>query len=414
MPSRTAHTPSVIGSSISRRCARSRSTGAVVSPSTTIPISAAASSGVAPRAMSSPARRFRPDGDQHVTMRSPIPASPANVSGRAPADSASRRISASPRATSAAFELSPEREAVGAAGRERDDVLRRRAQLDAHDVVAHVHAEEDRVHRDLERAPRARGRRSRPRPRREARERSRRRCSARRGQRPDGRGRGSRAAAPVAGIEPLREAEDRRVAREAARRRRRTHGSARRRRRARRPRPARRRSSRRRCRERSCRLRVARVPAGRVDRLGLLRVARRERHLVAVVAQEAGERRPPRARADDDDPHFGRDEVDGDGHALEPEARAQLVLDPVAVVARDEAAVVDEEPEARRARAHLRPVEEVEAASAAPGRLARLAELLQRAVELGGRDPARVAGEERPRSARGAARARARCARRRR
>ena len=45
VPSRTAHTPSVIGSSIPSRRERSRSTGAVVSPSTTCPISASASLG---------------------------------------------------------------------------------------------------------------------------------------------------------------------------------------------------------------------------------------------------------------------------------------------------------------------------------------------------------------------------------
>ena len=44
-PSRIRQTPSVIGSSIPRRCERSRSTGAVVRPSTTWPISATASSG---------------------------------------------------------------------------------------------------------------------------------------------------------------------------------------------------------------------------------------------------------------------------------------------------------------------------------------------------------------------------------
>ena len=43
-----------------------------------------------------------------------------------------------------------EREAVRPTCGERDDVLRRRAELDADDVVAHVDAEEDRVHRDLD------------------------------------------------------------------------------------------------------------------------------------------------------------------------------------------------------------------------------------------------------------------------
>ena len=79
-----------MGSSISSRRERSRSTGVVVRPSTTIRSGLAASSGVAPCAMSSPARRLRPVGAQHVTIRSPMPASPANVSGRAPATSAKR------------------------------------------------------------------------------------------------------------------------------------------------------------------------------------------------------------------------------------------------------------------------------------------------------------------------------------
>ena len=52
-----------------------------------------------------------------------------------------------------------------------------------------------------------------------------------------------------------------------------------------------------------CRLRVPRVPAGRVDRLGLSRVARRERHLVAVVPQKTRDGGPPRPRSDHDDPH---------------------------------------------------------------------------------------------------------------
>src|SRR5207253_2027926 len=54
-------------------------------------------------------------------------------------------------------------------------------------------------------------------------------------------------------------------------------------------------------------------------------------------------------------------EVDRDGYAFELEALAQPVLDPVAVVARDEARVVHVHAEARRARGHLRSVEQVQA-----------------------------------------------------
>ena len=300
-PSRTAHTPSVIGSSISRRCPRSRSTGAVVSPSTTMPISAAASSGRAPRAISSPARRFLPEGDQHVTMRSPIPARPANVSGRAPADSARRRISARPRATSAALELSPsERPSAPPAASAmtffaaaqsstpttssltytrkriectatwtrtassrsvaRDDGRRRQP---AHDLVGDVR-------------PGEHGDRTVPDERRQA-------LAGRR-------------------VEALRETDDRRVTRKCRddlaehttwhrdddevgvgdrcsvdRRR---HDPV-----------------------EPCIGRVARIAGRPVDRVRLLRIARRERHVVPVVAEEARRRRPPRPRADDDDSH---------------------------------------------------------------------------------------------------------------
>ena len=82
-PRATAQTPSVIGSSMPSRRARSRSTGAVVRPFHGADLGAAARP-VAPRAISSPARRLRPWRIQHVTIRSPIPASPENVSGRAP------------------------------------------------------------------------------------------------------------------------------------------------------------------------------------------------------------------------------------------------------------------------------------------------------------------------------------------
>src|SRR5579859_2880644 len=106
-PERTAHTPSVIGSSTPTRCESSSSTGAVVSPSIVCPISSIACSGVRPCAMSSPACRLRPWRLVHVTMRSPMPARPANVSGRAPNAAPSRAISASPRVRIAAFALSP-------------------------------------------------------------------------------------------------------------------------------------------------------------------------------------------------------------------------------------------------------------------------------------------------------------------
>ncbi len=51
-------------------------------------------------------------------------------------------------------------------------------------------------------------------------------------------------------------------------------------------------------------LRIARVPAGSVDDVDLLGITRCERDVVPVVAQQAGDRRPPRARPDDDDLHW--------------------------------------------------------------------------------------------------------------
>src|SRR5579884_198197 len=88
-------------------------------------------------------------------------------------------------------------------------------------------------------------------------------------------------------------------------------------------------------------------------------------------------------------------EVDRDRHAVEAEALAQPVLDPVAVVPRDEPRVVDEHAEARRTHPDLGAVKEVEPAAArAARRLSRLAQLRERAVQLGGRDPRGVTVEE--------------------
>src|SRR5438105_1285156 len=56
--------------------------------------------------------------------------------------------------------------------------------------------------------------------------------------------------------------------------------------------------------------------------------------------------------------------------------------------------VVDVEPEARRPRPHLRAVEEVEALAVPRWRLASLAQLAERTVELRGRDARRVALEQ--------------------
>src|SRR5919108_6050764 len=91
--------------------------------------------------------------------------------------------------------------------------------------------------------------------------------------------------------------------------------------------------------------------------------------------------------------HFPRlppHEVDRDRNSLQLEALAELVLDPVAVVARHQTGIVDEEAEARRPGANLRPVEQVQPSPVPGRRLARLAQLGEEAVQLGGWDPPRV------------------------
>src|SRR5207253_10043888 len=83
-------------------------------------------------------------------------------------------------------------------------------------------------------------------------------------------------------------------------------------------------------------------------------------------------RLPPRESASAGSCH----EVDRDRDAVEAEALAQPVLDPVAVIACHEAGIVDGEAKARRAHPDLRAVEEVEPAAARPARrLARLTQL---------------------------------------
>src|SRR2546421_12692697 len=79
-------------------------------------------------------------------------------------------------------------------------------------------------------------------------------------------------------------------------------------------------------------------------------------------------------------------EVDRHGYALEAEALAQLVLDPVAIVARDEPRIVDEDAEARRSRVDLRGVEQIQAPTVARRRLAAGTQILERAGQLGGGD----------------------------
>ena len=124
-------------------------------------------------------------------------------------------------------------------------------------------------------------------------------------------------------------------------------------------------------------------------------------------SQHARERRPPGPRSDDDGLHARLHEVDRHGHALELEPLAELVLDPVAVVARDQAGVVDEEAEAGRAHGGLGAVEEVQALSVSGRRLADLPQLAEEAVQLAGRDRATCTCRRAPRPGRGSCRPRA-------
>src|SRR4051812_3323650 len=84
------------------------------------------------------------------------------------------------------------------------------------------------------------------------------------------------------------------------------------------------------------------------------------------------------------------DEVDRHRDALELELLTQLILDPVGVIARHQAAVVDREAKTRRPRGHLRTVEEVEALAILHRGLAPRAEVGQEAVQLRRRGPGDV------------------------
>ena len=116
----------------------------------------------------------------------------------------------------------------------------------------------------------------------------------------------------------------------------------------------------------------------------------RERHVVPRSASRRANAVPHAPPPTTTAVHERAPEVDRDRHALELEPLAQLVLDPVAVVARHEARVVDGEAEARRPRRDLRAVQQVQPACALRRRLARLLQLAEEAVQLGGRDAARV------------------------
>src|SRR3989449_4792387 len=104
---RTSATSRAIGSSTPCRSASVTAERAVFTPSTTAARPASASSRRFPSPSSTPSWWVRDRGPVAVRMRSPIPASPANVAGSAPSATPNRVISASPRVISAARVLWP-------------------------------------------------------------------------------------------------------------------------------------------------------------------------------------------------------------------------------------------------------------------------------------------------------------------
>src|SRR6266550_850097 len=104
---RTSATSRAIGNSTPCRSASVTAERAVFTPSTTAASPASASSRRFPSPSSTPSWWLRDWGPVAVRMRSPIPASPANVDGSAPSATPNRVISASPRVISAARVLWP-------------------------------------------------------------------------------------------------------------------------------------------------------------------------------------------------------------------------------------------------------------------------------------------------------------------
>ncbi len=80
----------------------------VGTPSAIIFISESMVSSFFPLPISSPTKRLRLCGDKQVTIKSPIPANPANVCASAPRAIPNRHISACPLVSKAALVLSPD------------------------------------------------------------------------------------------------------------------------------------------------------------------------------------------------------------------------------------------------------------------------------------------------------------------
>ena len=386
----------MIGSSTPSRCARLAEHGRGREALDDLPdLRDAPRSRRRPRAISSPARRLRPVGCQQVTIRSPIPASPKNVSGsragrlaeprhlgepardqrrlRVVAGSDARRTPPAASAITffaAAQSSTPTRSSFRYT-RKSGRVDRLLEALREPCVLARDHGRAGKPRRDLlgHVRPRHHGDRA-------------------------ARGRASRAARRSPGSRPFVRLSTRRGAGERLRPPTGTRGSGARRRRGPRPRRAPPRSSSRRRPTRSTSVRYRGLrPVSRIAAASSAWWVAR----VTSSPRSASSREKPVPH--DPPPTTTARFTSGGGSRSRP-ARpravplAELVLDPVAVVARDEARVVHGEAEARRPRRDLGAVEQVEPLAAARGRLARLLQLAEEPVQLAGRDPAGVLVEE--------------------
>ena len=94
-----------------------------------------------PFASSRPTRRFRLRSPVQVSTRSPRPLKPASVSRRPAGGAREARQLGEPARDERRQRVVPEAQPFDDAGRDRDDVLHRAADLHAHDIVAAVETE---------------------------------------------------------------------------------------------------------------------------------------------------------------------------------------------------------------------------------------------------------------------------------
>ena len=110
---------------------------------------------VSPRPSRSPKSRLRLCFEKHVSIKSPRPLKPANVSGFAPHATPSRRISDSARETKPGLGVVAVAEAVAHARADGDDVFQRAAVFHAENIRAAIDAKFRAVKKSLHRFRRA-------------------------------------------------------------------------------------------------------------------------------------------------------------------------------------------------------------------------------------------------------------------